>query len=248
MKEYNFAQHLKSLKILLTHSVIAFVICFVIAFYYSELLLKFILEPLLIIFAQDPLERKIIFTNLIEAFACILKLSVYAALICASPYILLRLYLYLREALFPAERKILLGVLIAAPILFLTGAGLAYKVVLPNAWRFFLSFEQNFGDIPLVLEAKIGEYVVLFVQLILVFALIFQTPILILILKLLNLINEDILRKNRRFVIVGVFIMAGFLTPPDIFSQFALAIPMLLLYEISIVLCKFVKIKEGRDA
>ncbi|WP_322777512.1 twin-arginine translocase subunit TatC [Candidatus Megaera venefica] len=119
-----------------------------------------------------------------------------------------------------------------------------FYLVMPNAWLFFISYENVDVGLPLVLEARISEYLSLVIQLTLAFGISFQLPIVMILLSVIGLINTESLKRKRRVAIVIIFIVAAILTPPDVFSQIALAIPLLLLYEVSILLCKLLEKKR----
>ena len=142
------------------------------------------------------------------------------------------------------ERKIIAGVLSLSPILFYSGCFFMFYLVMPNAWLFFISYEKVDVGVPLVLEARISEYLSLVIQLMLAFGLSFQLPIVMIVLSSIGLISTEALKRKRRIAIVIIFVVAAILTPPDVFSQIALAIPLLLLYEFSILLCKLLEKKR----
>jgi sec-independent protein translocase protein TatC len=157
------------------------------------------------------------------------------------PLISIECYLFIKPGLFLSEQKYAAFILFMSPILFWCGSIFVFYFVMPRAWQFFLSFEKNNVVIPVILEARISEYLNLVIQLVIAFGIAFQLPIIMLILNLLKLLTSEDLRRKRRLAIVVNFIIAGILTPPDVVSQLALAVPMLLLYEISITICKLVE-------
>ncbi len=215
---------------------------FALCFYGSDYLYKIILKPLI---ALDEFNRKkIIYTGLTEAFFSYIKISVFFAFIMIYPFICLQIYKFIRPGLQQTELAIIRSLFILSPALFYLGSAFMFIIVMPNAWIFFLSFESADVGMPLVLEAKISEYLDLVIQLTLAFGLAFQMPIAMIILCMMNLISSVAMAAKRRFAIVIIFIIAAIFTPPDILSQFALAIPLILLYETSIILCKFIEKKE----
>jgi sec-independent protein translocase protein TatC len=188
--------------------------------------------------------KKMIYTNLIEVFFSYLKLSTTSAFMVVMPVIAYNLYKFLAPGLYPYEKRLLLIISCASPLLYWVGAIFCYFIVIPKAWDFFISFENYNAKIPIILEAKVSEYLQLIVDLIFAFGIAFQLPVILLVLTIIGIISPETLENKRRFAIVIIFILGGILTPPDIFSQFALAIPMLLLYEISIKICKIVEHKR----
>jgi sec-independent protein translocase protein TatC len=133
--------------------------------------------------------------------------------------------------------------MIATPFLFLLSFLMVYYIVMPLAWQFFLSFELTSNQIglPIEVEPRISEYLALVMRLILAFGICFQLPILILLLVRVGIVDVKWLSKNRKYCILFSFIIAAILTPPDVISQFLLAMPLIILYEISIVLARFIK-------
>ncbi len=237
LPKYKLSQHLSELKYRLTIIAISFIVSFLICYYYSEYIFKFILQPLVNIIGDE--KRKIIYTGLSEAFFTYINLSAFVAFLTSIPIIASQIYLFIKPALYEAERKIAMGVLFFSPILFFIGSCFVFYFVIPKAWEFFLSFEVTNTEIPLLLEARISEYLSLVIKLVLAFGIAFQMPVILVILALFGIISHESLRKKRRIAIVVNFIIAGIITPPDILSQVALAIPMVLLYELSILACKY---------
>ena len=132
--------------------------------------------------------------------------------------------------------------------MFLLGAVFVYYIIFPLAWKFFLSFEQqHLGEMSMKLEAKVSEYLTLAVNMILAFGIAFQMPILLTLLAKVGIVTAEGLKQKRRFAVVLIFIIAAILTPPDAISQIGLAIPMLILYELSIIACKKIN-KDKKDA
>jgi sec-independent protein translocase protein TatC len=173
------------------------------------------------------------------------KLAAFASFIVIMPLIALECYLFIAPGLYVNEKRIARFIVFMSPVLFWSGSVFVFYFVMPRAWQFFLGFENNSTVVPLILEAKISEYLSLVIQLLVAFGLAFQLPIVVSILNLLRILTRQDLQEKRRVFIVISFVIAGILTPPDVLSQFALAIPMLLLYEISIIMCKFLE-NRGR--
>lgn len=244
MKIYTLKEHFLELKYILLKILAAFVVCFCVCYYYSEHIYTILLQPLITSSSASQDIRRIIFTGLTEAFLTYIKLAAFSAFVVIFPFITWQIYSFIAPGLYRLERRIAAFILFAAPLLFWLGGGFVFYYVMPKAWHFFISFEKNNALISIVLEARISEYLGLVIQLIIAFGLAFQLPVIILIMHLLKLSTVESLKKKRRLAIVINFTIAGILTPPDVISQLALAIPLLLLYEISIIICKLVDNKE----
>lgn len=236
LKNFSLKEHFIELRSRLSIIFCCFCILFLICYYYSADIYKYLLKPLSN--ASSINSRSIIYTGLPEAFFAYLKLSAFGATILVFPIILIQIYLFLAPGLYKQEKKIVIVMLTLSPLLFLIGGALAFYILMPKALLFFLSFEDRSTITPIILQAKISEYLSLVIHLILAFGISFQLPIIIVILKMMNIINIGSLKAKRRLAIVINFIIAGILTPPDVLSQIGLAIPLLLLYELSIILCK----------
>lgn len=230
--------HLHELRKRLIISVLGVVIASCVAYIYAENIYNYLTLPLAE--ASGDKNHKLIFTGLTEAFFTYIKLSCFAGFIIAFPIIATQLYFFIAPGLYRKEKKIVLPYLIAAPILFLLGAALVYFYVMPLAWKFFIGFETIGANakMPIVLEARVSEYLALVISLIMGFGLAFQMPIILVLLAQVGFVQGSWLAEKRRFAIVVIFILAAILTPPDVISQIALAIPLILLYEISILICK----------
>jgi sec-independent protein translocase protein TatC len=242
MKSYTFKEHFLELKTRIQRILIAYFIGSIICYYFSNEIYNILLEPLAELSANNL--RKVIYTGLTEAFFTYVKLAVFASFILITPLIALECYFFIAPGLYDNERRIAQFIVFMSPILFWCGSLFVFYCVMPRAWQFFLGFENNSTVVPLILEAKISEYLSLVIQLIIAFGLAFQLPIVVIMLNLLKIVTWQDLQKKRRLFIVISFVIAGILTPPDVLSQFALAIPMLLLYEISIMMCKFLETRE----
>ncbi|AFC70745.1 twin-arginine translocase subunit TatC [Rickettsia australis] len=239
MKLYSFQEHLLELKIRLLRIFTAFIIIFAICYYFSDYIYSFLLKPLAKLSGDTV--RNIIYTGLTEAFFTYIKLAAFTAFTIIIPIIALECYLFINPGLYHHEKKIIAFILFMSPILFWCGSIFVFYFVMPKAWNFFLSFEKRDMIVPIVLEARISEYLNLVIHLIIAFGVAFQLPIVIIILNILKIVKVQTLKQKRRIAVVINFIIAGILTPPDILSQFALAIPLLLLYETSIMICNFIE-------
>ena len=166
-----------------------------------------------------------------------------------SPIILTQIWKFVAPGLYKDEKKALLPYLIATPILFLLGAMLIYYLVMPLAIKFFLSFETYtaVNTLPIQLEAKVNEYLSLVMKLIFAFGLSFQLPVVLSLLARIRIVDSKFLKEKRKYVVVMIFAAAAILTPPDPITQIGLAVPLLILYELSIISVKLIekKLKEN---
>lgn len=229
--------HLKELRTRLLWSVGAFAIAFAVCYYFSAQIYGFLARPLAdILQQQGGGERRMIFTALYEAFFTYLKVAFFGAVFFSFPMWATQLWLFVAPGLYRSEKKAIYPFLLASPFLFVAGAALAYYFIFPLAWHFFITFETppGEGSLPIQLEAKVSEYLSLVMQMILAFGVAFQLPVLLTLLCRVGILSVESLRKGRRYAIVGMFVFAAIITPPDVISQIGLAVPMILLYEISI--------------
>lgn len=240
LESSSLVQHFTAFKNMLFHSFLFFLIAFGISYYFVNEIYEFILKPLAKIYASKGADGRLIYTGLSEAFFTYLKLSLYTAIFVSIPFWLYQAYSFIIPALYKKEKRAFKWILVACPILFLLGALFVYYVVFPTAWKFFLGFESVFevagSSLPVKLEARVSEYLSLVTHLIFAFGLAFQLPIILITLVKLGLLSVETLRKKRKYFFVLVVVIAAILTPPDLVSQILLAIPLMLLYEIAIVI------------
>jgi sec-independent protein translocase protein TatC len=245
-------QHLLELRKRLMICVLGFLIASALSYLVAPQIYGFLVEPLANAYPEGQGQRRLIYTGLAEAFVTYLRLAMFAGFILSFPLIAAQFYMFVAPGLYKKEKHALLPYLIAAPLLFFSGAAFAYYGIFPAAWRFFLGFEGGVGpsNIPIELEAKVADYLSLSTHLITAFGISFQLPIVLVLLVRTGLISLQTLRKGRRYAIVIIVSVAAVITPPDIFSQVALAVPLYGLYEISILLCGRSKkpAKEGEGA
>lgn len=242
--------HLIELRKRLIYVVLGMLVAFVIGLYFSSDLFRLLAQP----FADAQADResaRMIFTGLMEKFVVNIKVALYAAFMVTFPLLAVQIWKFVAPGLYQHERGAFLPFLIATPVLFALGASLAYFVVIPVAWEFLLSFEEVPLDgtgIAIQAEAKVNEYLSLVMQLIFAFGAAFLIPVAITLIGRAGLVSAAFLRQQRRYMIVITFILAAFLTPPDPVSQVALGIPIVLLYELSILLVRMTeKKREAAD-
>lgn len=238
-------EHLIELRRRFVISLCAFLLATAACYGFAGEIYAFLVRPLAAAFA-DPAHERMIYTGLAEAFFTYLKLAVFAGFFLSFPVIAAQCYGFLAPGLYKRERRVLLPYLAAGPVLFLLGAALAYYLVFPLAWRFFLSFEMpgGQGSLPIELEARVGEYLSLSMHLLIAFGLSFQLPVVLVLLCRFGMVRAETLASGRRYAVVLIAIFAALATPPDVFSMIALSIPLYLLYELSLLLCRRVEGEE----
>ena len=246
--EGGFISHLTELRKRLIHSFLFLFIFFIGCYFFAENIYGFLVDPFAKAVKDDGSERRLIFTALQETFLTYLKVSFFASFFITSPFILIQIWKFIAPGLYDHEKSAIMPYLVLTPILFFLGGALVYYLVMPLAIKFFLSFESmgSNSSLPIQLEAKVNEYLSLIMRLIFAFGISFQLPILLNLLAKIGVVNSNYLKKTRRYVIVIIFTVAAILTPPDPITQIGLAIPLLLLYELSILTVKFTEKKDKK--
>ena len=238
--------HLIELRRRLIWSIGAFLIAFFICYHFSGYIYSFLAQPLAnILQSKTGQDRRLIFTALTEAFFTYVKVAFFGAAFFSFPVIASQVWLFIAPGLYRSEKRALLPFLIATPVLFFLGGALAYYFVFPIAWRFFLSFESptGAGGLPIELQAKVSEYLDLVMKLIFAFGVAFEVPVLLTLLAKVGIITAKTLKRFRRYAYVGMFVIAAILAPPDVITQCGLALPLIVLYEISILAARWVEPK-----
>ncbi len=245
----SFTSHFVELRNRLLNSLIFIFLAFVISYIFAEHIYNFLVAPYADAVKDDQTSRRLIFTALHETFITYIKVAFFASIFLGSPVLLIQIYKFIAPGLYKNEKKAILPYLISTPILFLLGGLLVYYLVMPLAIKFFLSFETlgSNTNLPIQLEAKVNEYLSLIMRLIFAFGISFQLPVLLNLLARIGIVNSSYLKTRRRYVIVIIFAIAAILTPPDPITQVGLAIPLLLLYELSIFTVKFTEKKNEKE-
>ena len=236
-----FWQHVAELRTAVIVSLAFFAIGTTVAYFLAEPIFHILVSPLEQLFAAKGEVRRFIYTNLTEAFVTYLKVALFAGLFFTFPFIALQAWLFVSPGLFTRERGLFFVLLFSVPFFFTIGAVFAYYVVLPAAFSFFLSFETMIGSIPLQLETKMSEYLSLVMRLLLAFGLSFELPVVLGGLAWLGIVSKEMLIKRWRVAVVGVTFLAAIITPPDALSMILLALPLLLLYALSIIIVRCIE-------
>jgi sec-independent protein translocase protein TatC len=248
-KKMPLLEHLIELRSRLLWAVAGFFICFIVCFYFAQTIFDFLAQPLADILLKET-GRRFIYTDLTEVFFTQVKVAFFGALCLSFPVFAAQIWAFVAPGLYKNEKSAFLPFIVATPILFLMGGALLYYVMMPVAWQFFLGFQTSGteGSLPIELEARVGDYISLVMKLIFAFGLCFQLPVLLTLMSRAGIVSAAGLAKKRKYAIVGVFIVAAVVTPPDPISQISLAVPILALYEISVFLARMVEKRKAAEA
>jgi len=244
-KQATIGEHLVELRSRILKCIIFLFITFIGCYFFADKIYDFLVTPYAEAVKNDNIDRRLIFTALHETFLTYLKLAFFSAFFISCPIILIQIWKFIAPGLYKNEKLALLPFMVATPVLFLLGGMLVYYLIMPLAIEFFLSFEKiaTPESLPIQLEAKVNEYLSLITRLIIAFGISFQLPVLLTLLAKVGFVDAEYLRKRRKYIIIIIFSMAAVLTPPDPITQIGLALPLLLLYEISIFTVKIVEKK-----
>jgi sec-independent protein translocase protein TatC len=237
--------HLIELRARLVRCVLALVVAFGVCLYFADPILGFLIQPLKNAFPNG--QGQLIFTKLYEVFFVELKVALFAGFCLSFPIIANQLWAFIAPGLYAREKRAFLPFLLATPVLFLMGASLAYYVVMPTAFKWFLGFQGTAGGLEIQALPTANEYLGLVMQFILAFGMSFLLPVLLLLLHRAGIVTRAQLVAARRYVIVLVVALAAVITPPDPGSQLLLAIPLLLLFEGSLVLMRVTEKRRKAD-
>lgn len=242
--------HLVELRRRLLWSVAALIVAFIGAYVFAKDIYAYLAQPLAEIMKSkgDDRSATMIFTNLTDAFFVNVKVAFFAAAFATCPVFLTQIWKFIAPGLYKNERKAFGPYLVLSPVLFLAGAAMVYYVLIPMAWSFFLSFETpgTATEIGVQVQPKVDEYLALVMMLVFAFGLCFQLPVVMTLLARAGIASSKGMAAKRRYAILVVFIFAAIFTPPDPLSQLALAIPIIVLYEISIVAARLIERKKKK--
>ncbi|TQV79408.1 twin-arginine translocase subunit TatC [Denitrobaculum tricleocarpae] len=244
--------HLIELRKRLLICVVLLLVAFLLCFAFAENIFEFLTQPLAdVLKAQESSGqvRRLIFTDLTEVFFTYVKVAFFAGAFLCVPVFLTQIWLFIAPGLYENEKTAIAPFLIATPILFFIGGALVYYVIFPVASEFFISFEKTAteGTLAIELETKVDQYLSLIMKLIFAFGICFELPVLMTLMARVGIATSAGMAAKRKYAIVGVFIVAAIFTPPDPISQLLLAIPIILLYEVSILLARLVEKKRAEQ-
>ena len=235
--------HLIELRTRLLRAFIALAIAFGVCFYFAQDILAFLVHPLI-----EAGQQKLIYTKLYGQFFVEVKVALFSAFFLSFPIIANQIWAFIAPGLYAKEKQAFLPFLLATPVLFLMGGALAYFVVMPTAFHFFLGFQGTAGGMQIEALPTSEDYLSLVMQFILAFGLSFLLPVLLMLLNRAGIVTRDQLVQARRYVIVAVFVVAAVITPPDVVSQIMLAAPLLLLFEGSLILMRISERRRQAEA
>lgn len=240
--------HLIELRRRIIYAVLALALGFIVCFAFSKEIYAFLTEPLARAMIGHP-TRHLIYTAVYETFFTYIRVGLFAGLCLSFPVIAAQIWMFIGPGLYKHERHAFLPFLAASPALFIIGAAFVYYVVLPFALKFFLGFETpGSADTPgIELQAKVSDYLDFVTTLIFAFGLTFQMPVLLTLLGKVGIVSSQLLRRVRRYAIVGLTALASIITPPDLFSMICLIVPLVLLYEASIWLVWLIERRREQE-
>lgn len=235
----NFFSHLVELRNRLVKSLVVVMVLFAVCFYFSGEIMKFLSLPL---YQVLPAGSRPIFTDQAGAFFTLTKVAFLSAVLLALPWILYQAWSFVAPGLYEHERRFALPLIVSSVFFLLVGIAFAYTFVLPAAYRFFIAMSERTGAETLQDLQKYWDFTL---AIFFGFGLTFEIPVVQMLLLKSGLVSVEQMKSARRYVVVGAFVVAAVLTPPDVISQFMLAVPLCLLYELGIVFGRFVKARSS---
>lgn len=238
--------HLIELRNRLLWCMLGLVIAFGICFYFATEIFEFLVQPLSAAFPEG--EGRLIYTQLYEAFFVEIKVAMFGAFVVAFPLIANQIWAFVAPGLYKNEKGAFLPFLVATPLLFTLGTALAYYIVMPVAFRFFLGYQGDVGGLDQEALPAVGSYLSLVMRFIIIFGIAFLLPVLILLLNRAGLVDRAQLVRARKYIIVSAFIIAAIFTPPDPITQLMLGIPLCLLFEITLIIVWFTEKRRKEES
>lgn len=235
-------EHLVELRRRLLWCVAAVAVAFGLCLYFARPIFAFLVQPLL-----RAGQGRLIYTNIFEAFFAEIKVAFFAALMLSFPILANQIWQFVAPGLYRNEKRAFLPFILITPVLFLSGAALAYYVAMPVALSFLLSYQGNVGGIEQTALPGVGNYLDFATKFIFGFGVAFLLPVLLMLMERAGIVTRAQLKSGRRYAIVGAFAVAAVLTPPDVVSQLTLAVPMVLLYELALIAIWFTERRRKRD-
>ena len=244
-------EHLTELRNRLIKSIVAFAICMICAFTVASPIFNFLANPIADMLKSNGQAPDLIFTGLQQGFMVNIRISLFGGFILSFPYISFQMWQFVAPGLYKDEKKAFLPFLIASPLLFMLGASFSFYIVMPLAFDFFLGFQQkneNLSDlVGITYLGTINEYLGLTMKFIIAFGLCFQLPVLLTLMGKAGLVSSETLAKSRKYAVVGILVLAAIVTPPDVITQIILFTVVYALYEISVILVKWVEKKRKNN-
>ncbi len=235
-----FLGHLEELRKRLVAISIGVGVAFVVCYIFSERLFQYLIMPLKAVLPEGD---RLIFTNLPEMFITYLKVSLIAGILLAAPYIFYQVWLFIAPGLYQREKKYVIPFVLFSTILFVGGALFGYFVVFPFGFKFFLGFSNEYVKaLP-----SVKQYFSFSIKLLFAFGVVFELPVVVFFLTKMGIVTADFLKKQRKYAILLTFVIAAILTPPDVATQCMMAGPLIILYEISIIISKMARRKKQKE-
>lgn len=247
MEKVSLVDHVRELRQRLIYCLIVMAVIAGMSWFYVDDILAFLIAPLQVAMIDTGGTDRMIMTSLTEGFITRMKVTLFTAFFISIPFILYQIWAFTAPGLYKKEKRIIVPFIVISPLMFLAGAAFVYYLVIPNAWTFFLGFQTGAIETSLAVQSEIrlSAYLNLMMSFLTAFGLVFQWPVLLVFLGLVGVVSVPFLQKWRRIVIVLSFVMAAFLTPPDVISQIALALPMIVFYELALLILKIMKKGEA---